>query len=255
MDPMEQYVEEARNYITSRITSDYGAAARVELEIPSARADIAFPCFTLAKRAGKSPQLVASGLAEGYRGTALRMWAENGYLNINADPTALSAETVTAIRQSGGSYGRSALSTEKVIVEHTSINPNGPVHIGRARNALIGDTLVRCMAQAGVNVESEYYVDDAGRQVTSLVWGVENLEGAGDGNRKIDHRLVDYYIRTSELLKKDQKCAAEIQEMQKNVDSGDPETIRTVRKVADDVLSGIRESLSSINVQPDDVVA
>ncbi len=251
MDPMEPYVTEAKHYITARVSLLYKSEAKVELEIPAARADIAFPCFTLARAAGKAPQEIAAELAAGYTGKKLKMWAENGYLNINADPVLLAAETVGAIGASGEKYGRSAQQNEKIIVEHTSINPNGPIHIGRARNALIGDTLVRCMRQAGMKVESEYYVDDAGKQVTTLVWGVQHLEAPEVDGRKKDHGLVDYYIRATELAGKDEKCAAEIQEMQRKLDTGDRETVASVRKVADDVLDGIKESLSGINVQLD----
>ncbi len=251
MDPMERYVAEAREYINARLASDYGKDARLELEIPAARADFACPCFILARKSGKTPQQIADGLAAGYAGSGLKMWAENGYLNINADPVSLAAETVTAIRTSGDDYGKTAEGREKIIVEHTSINPNGPIHIGRARNALIGDTLVRCFRHAGLNVESEYYVDDAGKQVTMLVWGVQHLEAPTTGIIKPDRKLVDYYIRASELAGKDEKCAAEIQEMQRRLDQGDPEIVRSVRMIADDVLEGIKESLSNINVRLD----
>ncbi len=250
MDPMEPYATEARAYIAAAIAA-YGAEGRAELEMPAARADMAYPCFVLARSAGRPPQQIANELAAGYSGTRLKMWAENGYLNMNADSASLAAETVAAIRESGENYGRTFTQSDRVIVEHTSINPNGPIHIGRARNALIGDSLVRCLRQAGMNVESEYYVDDAGRQVTTLVWGAQHLEAPADGGLKADRRFVDYYIRASELAGKDEKCAAGIQEMQRKVDCGDTETIGTVRKVVDEVLGGIRESLESVNVSHD----
>ncbi|MDH2906449.1 MAG: hypothetical protein PXX82_08895, partial [Methanomassiliicoccales archaeon] len=60
MNPMEPYVTEARHYITAKVSSLYKSEAKVELEIPAARADIAFPCFTLARAAGKAPQEIAA---------------------------------------------------------------------------------------------------------------------------------------------------------------------------------------------------
>ena len=53
----------------------------------------------------------------------------------------------------------------EVLIEHTSANPNGPFHVGRARNAILGDTLVRLHRLWGDRVTAEYYVDDMGKQV------------------------------------------------------------------------------------------
>ena len=70
-------------------------------------------------------------------------------------------------------YGTFEKKNKKVIVEHTSANPNGPLHVGRARNPIIGDTIVRIFKAAGYNVESQFYVDDMGKQVATLMWGTK----------------------------------------------------------------------------------
>ena len=62
------------------------------------------------------------------------------------------------------------------MIEHTSANPNGPFHVGRARNAILGDTIVRLNRLYGNNVRSEYYVDDMGKQVAVLAWALANLD-------------------------------------------------------------------------------
>ena len=62
-----------------------------------------------------------------------------------------------------------------MLIEHTSANPNGPFHVGRARNAILGDTLVRLHRLYGNDVRAEYYVDDMGKQVAVLAWALDNL--------------------------------------------------------------------------------
>ncbi len=65
---------------------------------------------------------------------------------------------------------------KKIILEHTSANPNGPLHIGHIRNAILGDSLSRILSKAGYNVETQYYVNDMGRQIAMVVWGLLNLK-------------------------------------------------------------------------------
>src|SRR5256885_12319012 len=65
---------------------------------------------------------------------------------------------------------------ERMIVEHTNINPNKAAHIGHLRNAVMGDTLVRCLQWLGHRVETQNYIDDTGVQVADVVVAFEHLE-------------------------------------------------------------------------------
>ena len=102
-----------------------------------------------------------------------------------------------------------------MLIEHTSANPNGPFHVGRARNAILGDTLVRLHRLHGDDVRAEYYVDDMGKQVGVLAWALENLEEVevnefflnenhlpNDGLTKADHQRVRWY-QAAQILRKD----------------------------------------------------
>jgi arginyl-tRNA synthetase len=76
----------------------------------------------------------------------------------------------------GEDYGKLEDKNKKIILEHTSANPNGPLHIGHVRNAIIGDSLARILRSAGYDVETQYYVNDMGRQIAIIVWGFSALE-------------------------------------------------------------------------------
>jgi arginyl-tRNA synthetase len=251
MDPLQEFIGEARQHIEEQARRRYGTDIAVSLEIPGERADFSFPCFALAKRTGRDPSLIASEIAADYTGSNLEFGATGGYINVHVNGRKLASLTVETILREGRKYGMTAVSEERINVEHTSINPNGPVHVGRARNAIIGDTLVRCMRQCGYSITSEYYVDDVGKQVVVLLWGVEHLTLEDSQERKEDRRLVRYYIAANERAKNDPACAGEIQELQLRLDRGEKETVAAARRVADAVLSGIRETLESINVSID----
>ncbi|MEM4718305.1 MAG: arginine--tRNA ligase [Desulfurococcaceae archaeon] len=91
----------------------------------------------------------------------------------------------------------------KVIVEHTSANPVHPLHIGSGRNSVLGDTYARLLRKLGFNVETRYYVNDLGRQVATLVYGVSIVDSSGlkkPVELKIDHWYGVIYALTNILI-------------------------------------------------------
>ena len=70
-------------------------------------------------------------------------------------------------------------SGKKILVEHTSINPNKAAHIGHLRNAILGDTFVRLLQAAGAKVDVQNYIDNTGVQVADVVVGFLYLEKKG----------------------------------------------------------------------------
>jgi len=167
--------------------------------------DLAFPiAFDLAKRIKaatgekKNPRELATKLAEGLTampGVARVEVAGAGYLNVFLDRAQIFAQlsnpqSATRNSQSG-----------KLIVEHTSINPNKAAHIGHMRNAVLGDTTVRILRATGENVEVHNYIDNTGVQVADVVVGFLHLENKSlDEIRALAERPVtkreesfDYY--------------------------------------------------------------
>src|SRR6056297_1133208 len=95
-------------------------------------------------------------------------------------------------------FGHLEPTGEEVVVEHTSANPTGPVHVGRARNPIVGDAVARVLAFAGHDVDKHYYVNDAGRQMAVFTWAYETFDedDLPDPEReRADYDLVRYYRR------------------------------------------------------------
>ncbi len=134
------------------------------------------------------------------------------------------------------------------------MNPTGPIHVGHARNPIIGDTLARCMRACGYSVRTEYYVNDVGKQVVLLAWGLGHIDPENVTkveSDKADHRLVVYYQKANELMEHDQSIEKQVLEMTRHFEDGDEMIIAEVRKTAKMMLEGIVQSLDSINVQID----
>ena len=125
----------------------------------------------LAREAKKNPRAIAEDIKGALGGDPLIEKIEiagPGFLNFTFAP-AFWHETVSAILDRGGEYGSSTMGNgTRVQVEYVSANPTGPLHIGHGRGAALGDSLTRILDKAGYDVEAEYYINDAGRQMLIL---------------------------------------------------------------------------------------
>ena len=232
----------------------------IKLETPPENmGDFAFPCFSLAPIAKKSPKDIAEDIAERIeKGNWIaRIDAHEGYVNFYIDGGRLASATLDSILEMEEEYGYLQKKNKKVIIEHTSANPNGPLHVGRARNPIIGDTLVRIFGAAGYDVASQFYLDDLGKQVAILTWGINNIDPNNitlPKYKKPDHTNVGFYQEANKLMEEDETVAKEIGEIVKKSEHGDSETIALVHKAYKLVLEGINESLDRINIHIDKYV-
>lgn len=126
----------------------------------------------LAKDAGRRPAELARDLAEKVLALSdMIIKAEPagpGFLNITFSPQFL-LKSIPLILESGTTYGCGVTENpSRINVEYVSANPTGPLHIGHARGAALGDTLIRLLRFTGHEVGSEYYINDAGRQMRTL---------------------------------------------------------------------------------------
>jgi len=173
-DAYQQFRGEAREAV-SRALKELGSDASIVLDrAPAGMGDIAFPCFPLAKQLRKSPDAIAKDLAARMTPSGMieKVEPKGGYVNFTVKYDKLAHGAVDAALTERGKFGISERNRDvKILVEHTSVNPTGPIHVGRARNPIIGDTLARILRQAGYDVSTEFYVNDVGRQVVTMTWG------------------------------------------------------------------------------------
>jgi arginyl-tRNA synthetase len=177
------------------------------------------------------------------------------YINFFINYNEFSKKVLSSVDDS---YGKLQKTGTKIILEHTSANPNGPLHIGHIRNAIIGDSLKRLLKTAGNDVDTQYYVNDMGRQIAMIVCGMEKLGLAideNDKNKKIDHQIGDLYFKVNEKLKEDEAIKADVDNLIKAYESGiDPKLDKIFEKAVNDCLIGVKETLSKLNIVHDNFV-
>jgi arginyl-tRNA synthetase len=158
--------------------------------------------FELAKKLRKPPRKIAEDIVAGLGsvpGFEKLEVAGAGYINARVDRSefvsALAAGLATVPEIAG-----------KVLVEHTSINPNKAAHIGHLRNAILGDTFVRLLRAHGRSVDVQNYIDNTGVQVADVVVGFVQLEKKSPADierltasdRRFDYTCWDLYARVTQ---------------------------------------------------------
>ncbi len=170
---MDEFKSEIINFLKKETNLE-----GIELEVPPnpEMGDYAFPCFMLAKGLKKSPNEIAQELSGKFRPNDLVSSVKviGPYLNFFINKGRITESAITRALKQKDRYGSSGSGKgKKILVEHTSINPNASPHVGRARNALIGDSIVRILKFQGYKVETHYFINDVGKQIAMLVLGAE----------------------------------------------------------------------------------
>ena len=243
--------------ITDTIAGLVREALQQEVEVPlsippdSAMGDYSVPCFRLAKGAGVAPVALAQQLGDALRVRELaslgidRVEVRGPYLNLFLARGDRAARVIDAVLSAGDRYGCGATGTGKrALVEHTSINPNASPHLGRARNAWVGDTLVRLLRFEGYHLDVRFFVNDVGRQIALLVLGV------GDRSPGFNE-LLQIYVDINRRLEADPELAAQVTQLLERLESGDPETRAAFRRVVEISVRGMRAVFADADVRYD----
>jgi arginyl-tRNA synthetase len=199
-------------------------------------------CFELAKQVGEKPLVLAERLVEALDKSKFSLVehvaaAGGGYINFHVDFAKFSALTLESARQLDAEYG--FVKTQKplkIIVEHTSVNPLHPIHIGQARNPMLGDAIARLLKSRGHIVFRHYYIDDVGRQTAVIAYGYEKL-GKPKPEGKPDHFIGKIYTITS--------CLVEINRLKRELELAKAvsamEEIMKISRELDDWMSVVVE--------------
>jgi arginyl-tRNA synthetase len=247
--PYLQAKKHVQTILKQTLTS-IGYSPDIKLEIPpTGIGDFAIPCFSLCKFSKCSPKETAETIASNIQPDSIIKSIEthNGYINFRLHDLKIIDETLRLIIKEGSMYGQLPKKGKTVIVEHTSANPNGPLHVGRARNPIIGDTLTRIFRAAGYDCTSQFYLDDLGKQVAILSWGIQNIDTEeAKTKHKPDHKMVSYYQKAHQLMKDNSNIAEEINDLVRKSEHQDQETLDDIKQAYQPVLEGITESLKTI---------
>ncbi len=176
-------------------------------------------CFELAKQTGEKPIKLAEKVVQSIDASQFALIlslkaAGKGYINFYVDLPEFSKLTLESIKALDTEYGYVKTDRpKKIIVEHTSANPTSPIHIGQARNPILGDALASILKARGHTVFRHYYIDDVGRQAAVVAYGYQKLRKPKP-KEKPDRFIGKIYTITSciteiDRLKKETRQAKE----------------------------------------------
>jgi arginyl-tRNA synthetase len=252
-----------REALAHHIQQNYGIALAIVLDRPPKieMGEAASPvCFELAKRLKKAPRAIAQEIATALpkiEGIARIEVAGAGYLNAYFDratfwsdlsPLASRHSPLPPKEKSG-----------KVIVEHTSINPNKAAHIGHVRNAVLGDTMARVLRQAGHPVQVQNYIDNTGVQVADVVIGFLDMERRTPVSVKMfameprfDYYCWDLYAKATHFFEEDKARAAELRgRTLKAIEEDRGEEAEVAQVVADAIVSLHLKTMARLGIAYD----
>jgi arginyl-tRNA synthetase len=243
----------------AHIQARYGVDLPIAIEQPrqSDFGEMAVPAaFQLAKQLRQAPKKIAAELVEDLgpiEGVAAMEVAGNGYINIRLDRGAYGAALL------GGDDAQPAGSGEKIIVEHTNINPNKAAHIGHLRNSALGDTFVRMLRARGEQVEVQNYIDNTGVQVADVVVGFlkEGKTPAdvraliADPAVRFDYHCWDLYARISAEYSENKELLKDRSATLHAIESGEGDVAELAHLVADAIVKAHLATMLRLDVEYD----
>ncbi|MFY9717578.1 MAG: arginine--tRNA ligase [Thermoplasmata archaeon] len=270
-DPWEPFIESiaaglAAGARTAGVSVETAAVLGQLNLSPGAEGEFALPVHRIAAAAHRPAPDLAAAIATGFPPTqgVLGAKATGAYVNVRVDPIALVRTTLEVVFQLGERYGHRPSTGPRACVEHTSANATGPFHIGRVRNAIIGDTFARTLRASGVPVTTQYYVDDMGRQAAMItwIWSMARdhwplpIREAVDGNEvpgeKPDAHRGRPYPALSAYLKEHPEAQAEVAEIVHRLETGGAPPRH--HELTQSILDGMLSSLGRLGVSFDEFV-
>ncbi len=248
-----------RETLAAHVHEKYGVEINVVLERPPKleMGEAASPmCFELAKRLKKAPRMIAQEIANSLpkiAGIARVEVAGGGYLNAFFDRAAFFGALV------GEQLADPVVATKvprKVIVEHTSINPNKAAHIGHLRNAVLGDTMVRLLRHTKHDVAVQNYIDNTGVQVADVVIAFQHMEKKSLAEVKslaaqphFDYLCWDLYAKATQFFEEDKVRAGKLRgDTLKAIEQGHGETAEMGAVIADAVVGFHLRTMARLDI-------
>ena len=247
-------VEEIKNSIQQAQLADTTEIPEIKIEIPKDKSNGDYStniAMVLTKIAKRNPREIAQAIVDNLDTTKAKVEkvaiAGPGFINFYLDNSYLTA-IISEAMDKGDKFGHTEEANGKsILVEYVSANPTGDLHIGHARNAAVGDTLSNILEAAGYQVTREYYINDAGNQITNLARSIEAryFEALGDDS----FELPEGGYHGKDIINIGKDLADKQPELK---DLSEDERIKTFRQLGVDYeMEKLRTDLSDFNTHFD----
>jgi arginyl-tRNA synthetase len=215
-------IHEAKQQVLQEIKQAVGkgfAPEMADLEVPPDRkmGDLAFPCFTLAKKLKQSPAEIAHEIAAkiGPKGYIAEVIAVGPYVNVRLNDATFGTAVMEQVKKQADEYGTSKVGADKrVMVEFANLNTHKDVHIGHLRNLFVGQTAVNLLQANGYDVIPVAYINDLGMHVAKSVWAMKTYhpEEKVPAEERIAY-LRDVYVEANSKLDEEPALKAQVSEV------------------------------------------
>lgn len=247
-------VEEINNSIQQAQLADTSEIPEIKIEIPKDKSNGDYStniAMVLTKIAKRNPREIAQAIVDNLDTTKAKVEkvaiAGPGFINFYLDNSYLTT-IISEAMDKGDKFGHTEEANGKsILVEYVSANPTGDLHIGHARNAAVGDTLSNILEAAGYQVTREYYINDAGNQITNLARSIEAryFEALGDDS----FEMPEGGYHGKDIINIGKDLADKQPELK---DLSEDERIKTFRQLGVDYeMEKLRTDLSDFNTHFD----
>ncbi len=213
----------------------------VEIPPNTEMGDYAFPCFVLSKTLRKPPVEIATEFARELSKLKIkgveRIECNGAYLNFFIDKRELIKGIIT--KAVDDNFGKGS-EKRKILLEHTSINPNASPHVGRARNSIIGDSIARTLRFLGNKVETHYYVNDVSKQVAILAMNFSPKDRF--------ENMLEKYVKASKQIADNPKLEKKVFEMLEKFENNDKKTVEKFHRIVKICIDGQKEIFNKFGI-------
>ncbi|WP_437271941.1 arginine--tRNA ligase [Staphylococcus succinus] len=247
-------IEEIYKSIQQAQLVDVSEVPEIKIEIPKDNKNGDYStniAMVLTKIAKRNPREIAQAIVDNLDTSKAKVEkidiAGPGFINFYLDNTYLTAIISEAIEKDEKFGHVEEANGQNVLLEYVSANPTGDLHIGHARNAAVGDTLANILEAAGYHVTREYYINDAGNQITKLARSIEAryFEALGD----TVYKMPEDGYHGKDIINIGKDLATKQPELK---DLSEDERIKTFRQLGVDYEMGkLRTDLSDFNTHYD----
>lgn len=171
------------------------------------------------------------------------------YLNFNINKQTLSKSILERIESLKEKYGSTNEGIGKsLLIEHTSINPNASPHIGRSRNSIIGDFLVRLYKFNGYEIDREYFINDIGKQIAMLLIAVKKYS---DINSVTFDEMLSLYIKINDEAKENENIEKEVFKYLNELENGNDIVRNEFKSITDICVKGQKKIFDKMDIHWD----
>lgn len=177
-----------------------------------------------------------------------------GFVNFHLKNEAL-IDNLNEIINKGSDYGRHTVeNSEKIVLEHTAVNPNKALHIGHIRSACLGSACEKILKFLGHSVEVQYYVDDTGVQVAVSALGALEMDVDPKPNEKFDHFAGRAYVEAMKALEDNPKLEKKKEDLIKELDQQEGKNLRFIKEFVTNVINANLETANKFGIDYDVLV-